>query len=70
MYNQVSRCFKTTGSDHSVCIILSESNNLVSNFFDQNFMESIASVEIFDEMLQCTLFEQKVLQSILKSHPL
>ena len=23
MYNQVSRCFKTTGNDHSVCTILS-----------------------------------------------
>ena len=25
VYNQVSRCFKTTGSDHSVCTILSDS---------------------------------------------
>ena len=24
MYNQVSRCFKTTGSDRSVCTILSD----------------------------------------------
>ena len=27
MYNQVSSCFTTTGSDHSVCIILSGKKN-------------------------------------------
>ena len=29
MYNQVSRCFKTTGGDHSVCTILSAESKLL-----------------------------------------
>ena len=46
MYNQVSRCFKTTGSDHSVCTILSGDNKIprsnIINFLDSEIKRIFA----------------------------